>query len=942
MPRGDSRQADPEPEWHLVSEVHTFEPQHTFNRIRGTQRIAAMSFFLLLVGLFVSPASAAAQAVSLSPTSLSLGDQLVNTRSPAQSVTLTNTGIRKLVVSSVQASPEFAATTNCSTVTPGAVCTIKVMFTPAAAGLRTGSLTITDTAAGSPHNVPLSGTGTYIKVNPALLNFSGLRVVGTPGPVLTTKLTNTGATTVTNITVGADGDFGVSSTNCGSLTPGASCTIAASFSPSNSGTRTGSLSISDSDPGSPQSVSLSGNATYVALAPGKLNFGSQPLLSTSPSHLITVTNTGPAPLNILTIKASGDFAQNNTCGTYVGGGRSCLISVNFTPSNAGVRNGFITFSDTDGSNIQTVTMIGTGQLTSSTVSIVPRSASLTIDQTQQYNANTSVTWSVDGTPGGSLDTGTISASGLYTPPTTAGSHVINATSTVDTTQTAVASVVVTDYAGTFTYHNDNARTGQNLNETVLTTGNVNSAQFGQLFSYLVDGNIYAQPLYVPGLLIQGTQHNTVFVATQHDSVYAFDADGLSTGPLWQVSFIDASSGITTVPALDVYNDTIRPEIGITSTPVIDPTSGTLYVVPWTKEGNSYVYRLHALDLTTGAEKFGGPVLVQASVPGVGQGSDGQGNVAFQAVRQNQRPALLLSQGVVYVAFASGGGDLPPFHGWVLGYDAQTLAQVAVFNSTPNGGDGGIWQSGGGPAADADGNIFAITGNGKFDASSGGADFGNSFLKLSPGLGVADYFTPFNHVTLTSMNLDLGAGGPMLIPDQPPPYPHLIVGGGKEGRLYMLDRDNMGQSNATGDSQVVQSLVGVVSHIWCTPAFWEGNMYIAGAGDVLKAFRLYNGQLSTLPVSKGTPGIASPGASPTISANGSDNGIVWVLQRLSSTPNAILRAYDAADVSRQLYNSSQVLTRDQLHPGIKFAVPTVANGKVYVGTTSSLVVFGLLP
>ena len=297
-------------------------------------------------------------------------------------------------------------------------------------------------------------------------------------------------------------------------------------------------------------------------------------------------------------------------------------------------------------------------------------------------------------------------------------------------------------AGVFTYHNDNLRTGQNLNETTLTWANVNQAQFGKKFSYPLDGIAYASPLYVANVSIpaQGV-HNVVYVATEHDSVYAFDADGLTPTPLWKVSFINPPA-VTTVPAADTGECCdIAPEIGITGTPVIDQGPGTLYVVAKTKEGTNYVQRLHALDITTGAEKFGGPKVIQASVPGNGDGNDGKGNVPFNALRENQRPALLLSNGVVYIGFASHG-DNGPYHGWVLGYDATTLQQVMAYNNTPNGGEGGIWQSGGGLAADSAGNLYFVAGNGTFDANTGGVDYGESVEKISPsGAGIGLFHSP---------------------------------------------------------------------------------------------------------------------------------------------------------------------------------------------------------
>jgi hypothetical protein len=362
--------------------------------------------------------------------------------------------------------------------------------------------------------------------------------------------------------------------------------------------------------------------------------------------------------------------------------------------------------------------------------VSPRVAVLTFTQTQQFTVTTgfgNVTWLVDGVVGGSPSSGTITTGGLYTPPGSAGSHIV--TANTDQQQSANATVYVSNYADTFTYHNDNLRTGQNITETVLTPANVNPGQFGKLFSYPLDGIAFASPLYVANVSILGKGfHNVVYVATEHDSVYAFDADGLSNTPLWQVSFL--KPGVTPVPCGDIGGcGDIPMEIGITGTLVIDQVSATLYLVAKTKEAGNYVQRLHALDITTGVEKFGGPVVLAGSVPGTGSGSSG-GMVPFDALRENQRPGLLLSNGVVYIVFASHN-DISPWHGWVLGYNATTLQQDLIYNATPNSNGGGIWQGGGGLATDATGNIYFATGNGDFDVDTGGIDHGDSSKNLPP-------------------------------------------------------------------------------------------------------------------------------------------------------------------------------------------------------------------
>lgn len=491
-------------------------------------------------------------------------------------------------------------------------------------------------------------------------------------------------------------------------------------------------------------------------------------------------------------------------------------------------------------------------------------------------------------------------------------------------------------ASTLTYRSDNARTGQNLQEVILTPANVNPARFGLLFSYPVDGTVYAQPLYMPNVNIGGQVHNVVVVATEHDSVYAFDADNPPSGPLWRTSFIDPAAGVTTVPLNDFSCTDIGSENGITGTPVIDPASGTVYVVAMTKESGRYVYRLHALNVATGAKIHS--VEIQASVPGTGDGSV-EGLVSFTPFQHKQRAALLLSNGIVYVAFASQC-DGPPYHGWLLGYDAQTLALVSVFNDTPNGNDGGIWN--GGPSADANGNVYVITGNGTFDGF-GAQDWGDSFLRLTANLSISDFFTPFNQADLERFDLDLGSSAPLLLPDQAVGPPHLLVGGGKEGRIYLINRDNMGQFRATDDAQIVQEVTGQLASgrggaLFTAPAYFNNTVYFAANADVLKAFSLVNGRLSTSPVARGSTTFGYPGAELTISANGSTDGIVWALE--GGDPG-VLHAYSATNVGNELYNST-MNRNDALGSVESFVVPTVANGRVYVATTGQVSVFGQLP
>jgi hypothetical protein len=499
--------------------------------------------------------------------------------------------------------------------------------------------------------------------------------------------------------------------------------------------------------------------------------------------------------------------------------------------------------------------------------------------------------------------------------------------------------------GVLTWHNDAARTGQNLLETILTPANVNNATFGRLFMLSVDGKVDAQPLYVPSVTIPSKGvHNVLYVVSEHDSVYAFDAD---TGALlWQISLL--LSGEQTSD--DRGCGQVTPEIGITSTPAIDLTAGlheTIYVVAMSVDSSErYHQRLHALDLATGREQFGAPVEVQATYPSSGPQSSG-GVVTFDPKQYKDRAALLISNGIVYTSWASHC-DIAPYSAWIMGYNETSLAQVSVLNLTPNGNDGSVWASGAGPAVDSNGNLFFLLANGTFDTSLNAdgfpsqGDYGNAFVNVSTasGLAVKDYFTMDNTVSESDGDVDLGSGGAMLLPSlkDATGTPHLLaVGAGKDGIGYVVDRGNLGKFHSASNAVYQQIALG--GSIFASPAWFNNTLYYGPYGLPLAAFSYTGGAFSLTPASVSPTSFGYPGATPSISANGSSNGIVWAAENNSP---AVLHAYDAANLSHELYNSNQAANgRDQFGDGNKYITPTVANGRVYVGTTNGVGVFGLL-
>jgi outer membrane protein assembly factor BamB len=659
-------------------------------------------------------------------------------------------------------------------------------------------------------------------------------------------------------------------------------------------------------PGTAQTVALTASAAATA--------GSAMLTLTATSGMLSHTTTVTA-----TISPPPDFtlALSPTSLSITAGTTGSPVSITANPTN---------------SFTGTVAIAITGL--PSDVTATPATLTLT--------PGTAQTITLAAAPAAVAATSTVTFTG------TSGSltHSASLTLTVQAAPTANAPDVTT-------FHYDIARDGLNPQETILTQSNVNSSQFGKIGFDTVDGKVDAQPLYLANVMISGQQRNILYVATEHASVYAFDAD--TGAQLWKTSVL--SSGETTS---DDHNcSQITPEIGITSTPVIDRkqgTNGTLFTVAMSKDSTgAYHQRLHALDITTGAEITGSPTEITATYPGTGDNTQ-KGNVVFDPAQYAERAALLLLNGNIYMGWTSHC-DIGLYTGWVMAHSELTLQQTQLLDLTPNGHEGSIWMSGGGIAADSQSNIYLLDANGTFDAALDPngfptkGDYGNAMVKLSTTgkLAVADYFEMYNTASESSEDLDLGSGGALLLPDQTDAngiVHHLIVGAGKDKNIYLADRDNLGKFNpatAPMDSNIYQQLTGAMAGlVYSTPAYFNNVLYYAADGDTLKAFPLTNAQLALIPSSQTTIKFPHPGPTPSISANGTQNGIVWALESSLTSPG-VLHAYDPANLEHEFYNSTQAVNgRDGFGNGNKFITPMIVNGKVYVGTQNGVAVFGLLP
>ncbi len=514
-----------------------------------------------------------------------------------------------------------------------------------------------------------------------------------------------------------------------------------------------------------------------------------------------------------------------------------------------------------------------------------------------------------------------------------------------------ASSWLTAQVAVTTYQYDNSRSGANTHETILTTTNVNSSQFGRKHVFPVTGFVYAQPLYVPGVVINGVSHNVLYVATEHDQVYAFDVD--SGQQLWQANLLIILSTqylVTPVSSSDVGCSDLVPEIGITGTPVIDTSLNQMFVVAKfklhnTQTGqNTFAQKLYAIDIRTGLLR-NPPHTLGGTYPGTGQGSV-NGMLTFDPLVEGQRASLLLAGNNIYVGWASHC-DSGAYHGWLMAYNKTSLYNQGTWVDTPNGREGGYWGGGGGLASDSSGSVYVSTGNGTYDGTAH-SDYGDSVLRMNLANRVftlADYFTPWDQLDLDNNDTDVGSGGVLLLPDQPgAQYPHLLVQVGKEGTIDVVNRDNMGKFHSGNDDQIVQTLPTIIGGIFGNPSFWNNNVYFGGVFDHMKSFS-YNPQsqqLSTGPTSQTPEAFNFPGPTPVISSNGTSNGIVWVTETDGyGGGNAVLRAFSASNLGTELYNSSQNLSRDNPGLAVKFTVPVVADGHVFVGAENQVSMFGLL-
>ena len=696
--------------------------------------------------------------------------------------------------------------------------------------------------------------------------------------------------------------------------------------------------------GSVTSATVTLTVNAAATAPAITQQPASMTVTAGQAAAFSVTATGTAPLTY-------QWFMN---GTASGTNSNTFSIAQTTTAQTGAQI-YVKVTNTAGSaTSNTVTLtVNPPAPTAPSITQQPANATVTAGQPATFTVTATGTaplayqWFLNGSAAGTnSNTYTISQT---TSAQTGAQIYVTVTNAVNTatsqTVTLTVNAVQTSTVNVLTYHNDVARTGQNLNESILTTANVKSANFGLVGNLSVDGGVDAEPLYVSNLSLAGGVHNVVYVVTENDSVYAFDADTFAQ--LWHVSVLGANETASDNRGCGQ----VSPIIGITSTPVIDLSAGThgeIFLVAMSLDnGGNYHQRLHALDLTTGAEISGSPTTIQATFPTM------SGTTTFDPKQYKERAALLLLNGVIYTTWASHC-DAGPYTGWIMGYNETTLQQSSVLDVIPNGSDGAIWMAGDGPAADSSGNIYFLDANGTFDdtLNSNGfpehGDYGNAFVKVSTAgnnLSVADYFTMFDTDAESNSDEDLGSGGEMLLPDVQDTQGntwHLAVGAGKDGHIYVVNRDLMGKFNTSNDSAIHQEIDtnGLSGGVFATPAYFNNVVYYGAVGDHLRAFSIANAKLTTPASSLSATSFGYPGTTPSISANGSSAGIVWAVENNGS--GGTLHAYDATNLATELYNSNQAANSRDHFADNKFITPMVANGKVYVGTPNSVAVFGLLP
>jgi hypothetical protein len=795
-----------------------------------------------------------------------------------------------------------------------------------------------------------------------LATFQGCTSISTPGssgngkPVMPTITTQPATQTVT---VGQSATFSVTATGTSPLTYQWQKGGANIFGASSATYTMSSTVLADS--GSKFDVIVSNSAGSVTSISATLTVNTAPtapaITSQPANQTVTVGQTATfAVIATGTAPLSYQWQKN---GANIGGATAASYT---TPA---------TVSGDTASNFEVVVSNSVGSVTSSKATLIVNAASgvapaiTTQPSNETVTAGQTATFSVVASGTAPLayqwqeNGNTISGAtaNSYTTPvtTTANSGeqlrvvVTNAFGSVTSNTAALTVNPATTASATdvTTYHYDNLRTGQNVNEMTLTPANVNVNGFGKLGEFAVDGRVDAQPLLLSNLAIPGKGNkNVLYVVTENDSIYAFDADSISTTGgkiLWQSTAL-----LTGETASDNRGcSQVTPQIGVTSTPVIDRGRNAIYLVAMSKDSKgNYYQRMHALDLTTGKELFGGPTTITAAFPGTGDNSS-NGSVVFDPKQYKERPGLLELNGIIYTTWASHCDDRP-YTGWVMAYSADTLAQTSVLNLVPNGSEGAIWMAGAAPGADAAGNIYFILGNGDFDTTlnSNGlpanGNCGNCFAKISSTapMTLLDYFTPLNTVAESNADTDFGSGGELLIPDVVDgngKTRHLAVGSGKDTIIYVVDRDNMGKFNSGSDA-IYQQINGQLSGgVYSKPSYFNGTVYYGAVNDSIKAFPITSGMLASAPSSRSTHSFGYPGATPCISASGTTNGIVWVVE---NTSPAVLHAYDATNLATELYNSNQAAGGKDNFANNKFITPMVANGKVYVGTSSSVAVFGL--